>query len=342
MKKKIYILFSLTLFFLFFLYQDVEASTRCSYNWNGETIILEKKDNANFFDKIIANIDISIAEGEEIKAEQENSCPIVSFYHGSIVGNKIYSSFRECIGNVPRVGECSETEGTLLTEQLSSGNIIGMPQVVLVEHSDTSCTYEGIYNSDKITFKVKSEDGRTYRPAFLCISDSSKPLCKLSNSSGAHFYNGTATIKCPTYIYYQCTEFRGGRLECEILDSGGNIDNNYSGINGIEGDEPYTPLPPVEIETGPLDCNGIFQGPFGDFLKEIWKLIKFAVPILIIALSIVDFIKSISAHDESEIKKATNKLLKRLMIGVLVFVLPTIIEFLLHMAGIEFGTCNIK
>ena len=52
--------------------------------------------------------------------------------------------------------------------------------------------------------------------------------------------------------------------------------------------------------------------------------------------------KALTAQSQDEVKKATNKLVKRLIIGVLIFVLPTILEFVLKLAGIEFGVCAIK
>lgn len=90
------------------------------------------------------------------------------------------------------------------------------------------------------------------------------------------------------------------------------------------------------------DCNGIFGGKFGEFLKMILNLIKFAVPILIIGLSIIDFIKAIAAQDDKDLKNAANKLTKRMIIGVIIFLLPTLIEFILKLADINSGTCGIR
>ena len=127
-----------------------------------------------------------------------------------------------------------------------------------------------------------------------------------------------------------------------IVGTGGDEDENKSGIeSNVKGDKPSSGAP-SPIETTPLDCDGLFSGEFGKFLKDAWRLIKFVVPILIIGLAIADFVKAISSQDENEIKKAANKLVKRLVIGVLLFVLPLIIDFLLNMAGIEFGTCDIR
>ena len=90
-----------------------------------------------------------------------------------------------------------------------------------------------------------------------------------------------------------------------------------------------------------IDC-GIFGGEFGRVLKIVLSFVRFLVPIIIIGLTIVDFIKATTAHDESLIKQAANKVVKRMIIGVIIFVLPTILEFVLALADIEYGTCGIK
>ena len=98
----------------------------------------------------------------------------------------------------------------------------------------------------------------------------------------------------------------------------------------------------MDITTSDLDCDGIFAGAFGNALKRILNLIRFAVPVLVIGLSSVDFVKALVSQDNSEIKKATSKMTKRLIIGIIIFLLPTLLELILNIAGIEYGTCGIK
>lgn len=83
------------------------------------------------------------------------------------------------------------------------------------------------------------------------------------------------------------------------------------------------------------------SGEFGRLLKQIFLLIKFAVPILILALSVIDFIKAIMAQNQDDIKKASNKLIRRLIIGTIIFLLPTLIDLLLYLAGIESSLCGL-
>lgn len=135
-----------------------------------------------------------------------------------------------------------------------------------------------------------------------------------------------------------CSDFTS-EATCPIESDYGNCRWTSNGCEfntvneGNEGDE--------GIEIGKTDCTGIFQGGFGKFLKQIYSLIKFAVPIIILAFAIIDFLKAIAASDPAEVKKAATKLVKRMVIGVAIFVLPTLLELLLAAAGVEFGTCGI-
>lgn len=92
-------------------------------------------------------------------------------------------------------------------------------------------------------------------------------------------------------------------------------------------------LLPKNVFAAEATCKVLFSGEFGLLLGQAFNLIKFAVPILIIGLGIVDYVKALAAQNQDEMKKATNKLIKRLMIGVVIFLLPTLIEFLLGLAG---------
>lgn len=118
------------------------------------------------------------------------------------------------------------------------------------------------------------------------------------------------------------------------------IDGKYYDINGNKVSQKEYKKSCQDVAKD-INC-GIFNGEFRKFLEMILSVIRFAVPIIIIGLGIMDFIKATAAQDASEIKKASAKLVKRLIIGVIIFLLPTLIDLILDLAGIEYGTCNIK
>lgn len=76
-------------------------------------------------------------------------------------------------------------------------------------------------------------------------------------------------------------------------------------------------------------------------LQEIFKIMKFATPVLVLIFSIIDFIKSISTQDKEILQKAIKRTIIRVIVGLVVFVIPSICNFIFDLLG-WYGTCGIK
>lgn len=92
-------------------------------------------------------------------------------------------------------------------------------------------------------------------------------------------------------------------------------------------------------------CEGILGSPTEDgstayFLNEIFKIMKFAAPAMVVIFSIIEFAKSIASQDQDAMKKAIKNTGIRLVIGALIFMLPTILNFFFDLLG-WYGTCGI-
>ena len=72
----------------------------------------------------------------------------------------------------------------------------------------------------------------------------------------------------------------------------------------------------------------------------IWKMfylkinkylgyVHIIVPILVLALGVFDFVKAMIASKEDDMKKAQKRFIIRLVAGVLVFLAPTIVNFII-------------
>ncbi len=189
---------------------------------------------------------------------------------------------------------------------------------------------------------IRDFENKTCRKKMACSDFTSEATCPIESDYGNCRWNSsnntcekiTKKFVCTDYLTEaQCpkspkTDEEGNK--CRWTSNGCEFNTVNEGNEGDEG-----------IEIGKTDCTGIFQGGFGKFLKQIYSLIKFAVPIIILAFAIIDFLKAIAASDPAEVKKAATKLVKRMVIGVAIFVLPTLLELLLAAAGVEFGTCGI-
>ena len=89
--------------------------------------------------------------------------------------------------------------------------------------------------------------------------------------------------------------------------------------------------------------NGKFTNTnsLGYFLSLSFKIIKYIVPIILIVLTSVDFLKGIASSDKDIIKAATSKLTRRAIIALAIFLVPTILNFVLGIVT-SYGTCGVK
>lgn len=68
-------------------------------------------------------------------------------------------------------------------------------------------------------------------------------------------------------------------------------------------------------------------------VKLIMNVICIVVPIIMIVLGSLDLFKAVTAGKEEEIKKKQKALITRLIAGVLVFLVPTIVRVLMSLIG---------
>ncbi len=74
------------------------------------------------------------------------------------------------------------------------------------------------------------------------------------------------------------------------------------------------------------------------YIQDILGMVKIFIPILLILLGTIDFVKAIVAQNDEKIKQAQSDFVKRLIIGITIFFVPMILSFILNVAG--FGnTC---
>ena len=81
------------------------------------------------------------------------------------------------------------------------------------------------------------------------------------------------------------------------------------------------------------DCELLFDEDLKSFLKEILMYPKIIVPILVILLGTLDLAKAVISSKEDEMKKAQTTFIKRLLLGIVIFFVPTIIDIIMYLAN---------
>ena len=86
------------------------------------------------------------------------------------------------------------------------------------------------------------------------------------------------------------------------------------------------------------DCSGTLGSGVVDVLNWVYTGILFAVPILVVVLSMKDMITAVAAGKADDMKKAQSSMIKRIIIGVVIFFVPIIIKAILQLTGLV-GSC---
>lgn len=87
------------------------------------------------------------------------------------------------------------------------------------------------------------------------------------------------------------------------------------------------------------NCDTLFgtNTIVGKFLHDIYNIIKFIVPILLLGLSIKDFATAITSQNDNAKKVALITFSKRLIIAILILVVPTLLNLIFNL--FEINTC---
>ena len=92
-------------------------------------------------------------------------------------------------------------------------------------------------------------------------------------------------------------------------------------------------------------CDAIFGDP-GDessvayFLNQVLSIMMYAGPILCLVLSVSDFVKAAASQDKDALSKATKTTGKRIILAMILFFIPVLVNFLFPLLG-WYGTCGI-
>ena len=123
-----------------------------------------------------------------------------------------------------------------------------------------------------------------------------------------------------------------------------------------DGDDDYTPsgITKENIRewisgyNGNQDCNSIF-GSVGDegsvawLINEVLDYLRILGPLLVLVLSSIDFTKAIIQNDDDTMKKAQKKLINRLLLAAVLFIIPSLVTLILEIFGFTSGVaCGIK
>lgn len=81
------------------------------------------------------------------------------------------------------------------------------------------------------------------------------------------------------------------------------------------------------------DCKELIGDKMIDLLKNVVKILRILIPIILNVFGIIDFAKAIFAGNEDDMKKAQKKFIKRLIIGIVIYLIPSLLNLVLNVAN---------
>lgn len=151
------------------------------------------------------------------------------------------------------------------------------------------------------------------------------------------------TATCPKQINYNYN--KGVLTICkdesdECINGGGGILGNINRFsnyydNGSGGNI-------IDITS----CDDLISDDLRKILNKYFLAFRIIVPLLVLALGIIDFAKTVFVSKEDDMKKTQQTFIKRLIVAVAIFFIPTFVNLLLDVAntvwGWNTGTCEIE
>lgn len=154
---------------------------------------------------------------------------------------------------------------------------------------------------------------------------------------------GTLTGQIPT-----ATPEEAAKIQEEINKIQSEIDSNNQTIDELNQVSRW--IETTQIKVGGINipddtssCEGLLGSNVSKIIKNLFKTIQYAGPILVAIFTIMDFVKAVLSGEAEDMKKASNKLIKRLIAVVLLFFIPLICDMLLDLTGITTSNnCSFK
>ena len=350
--KKIKFLLSILLIFLFFKCENVYASQEltCIYEHSGVSDYMFIQDSAGklnlYYQDYNESLPASLDDWKLMEDVEFYFNKTTKYSDGNLTSCPQYATFKSgykfiWFGSFQKKFTFYDNDGkgNLVEERK---DIISKPLTTEEEIQNTqwlgTCDYENVtlyFNYDKMLLNNKSVYTASVTAGFsleelleyieLNKFDGKSVCPALYRKASQPVVGAGDVFNYATYFLYK------ERSTYEDTFISGSIDLQYD--NEKES---------IVI----VDCLDLFSDNFISNLNSILFIIRIAIPILLIVLGILDFVKAIFAGKEDEMKKAQSNFIRRVIAAIVVFLIPTLVNFLLEIANgiwnnIDPNSCKI-
>ncbi len=305
---------------------------------NAKKWVLETNEDGNKLVKGASSDGKSVEfDGDGIPTN--GKCPDVSIYMKTSDTNyKIFANQQNCFDSFgSRNSNCSENlKGKKDNSATSPSNDTKSGvQYKLEDSSKTSCKYSnGKYGSLTINNKNDNISSKCENSTYLCTAS-------IDNSK--LFYKNDS-FNCPDFLYTTVVlDFSSntGRYKVNVYDAGSEDDdtrdeNDPESGNAVNGSWNPKTLCGDNNEDCNIDITKFCTNPYVartlKFLGLLLAIAKILVPAIIIILGFVDLANIVISGKIESVKKQALKLGSRVVIGIIIFLLPTILITIYNVA----------
>ena len=248
----------------------------------------------------------------------------------------------------------------------SKGEAVDVPEVIIDDYDDeVDYNYSNFENLDCSSLNDRSDwlvdrDTDTYDMACLYSAavDGQCVLVQLEyNNSDVKISSNHAVQSdgifqtsdildkygsefCPINLYYTSLKTPNG-VNVFSFSLTGDYDSRFSMIKSTNS------VNDVEIQFQKIEivsCTDLVGEEIASYLKFAFTALKIAIPLILIGLGVVDFARGVFSGEE-EMKKIQQKFIKRIILGIAIFLIPVALSLLIDIVETVFGigidTCEL-
>ncbi len=251
--------------------------------------------------------------------------------------------------------ECSETfkndkKPTSLTEcyEKSSSGFLGIGSKyniysadlkyrVYYKDSPLNADYDNCHGDDAKYLNSCEDIGTNTN---LCAHFSS---CQMQNNTCVSLNSWQSTDACENVNISG-----GGKTECEALGCSWSASTGCSGAATIkdsthpdnQNNQSSNNGEAAKIDYNIInnDCSGVI-GSFSEDLRSFLKIFRIIAPIMVMGLSVYEYLIAVINKDADQLKKCNGRLIKRIILMAVLFFLPSLVDLLLKLLGDTYGLC---
>lgn len=275
-----------------------------------------------------------------ILTEEEYEDSYIRYYNGGVFSTEVADhadvGYDFCGGNNDGWGwtawgsVCGLVTGVVGT----IGDTLFSDGVEIAYYKNTTCynvQYSGEYNKFDINCSFMTSALFEYQELVKEYKGCSSELCKTNVLSKMQQSEKNLNSRCDYVL--QNYEYSDSRKDC--IKQCLNLDITLNEFK--EGTDLYNYRLP---DATPNACN--FSSRLVAWIMKVVEWVRYIIPILLILLSIMEFIKAVSSDEEDAIRKTGGRFVKRLIVAALIFILPLLLEFLLGIFNIPINDYCLK